>query len=171
MNARIAATLEARALAPDGILSGYASIFGLVDGQGDVVAPGAFRASLAAWRARRLSPPMLWQHEAAEPIGIWTALAEDGRGLAVTGRLALGTRRGREAFELLRLGAVTGLSIGYAAVEATRDPRTGTRTLRRVTLREISLVTFPANDGARVADVKAEARLLASLRRATAALR
>ena len=167
--ATVARALEARADRP-GVFSGYASLFGLPDSQGDVVERGAFRASLAAWRSEARRPAMLWQHDPARPVGLWTELAEDAVGLRVEGRLLLSVQAGAEAHEHLKMGSVSGLSIGFQAIEARRDRKTGLRHLVRVNLWEISLVTFPANHAARVAAVKAgdDRRLAAALLRLAA---
>jgi hypothetical protein len=168
---------QMKRLAADGSFAGYASVFDVVDVQGDRVLPGAFAASLARWRGGGQLPPFLWQHDMAEPIGRFDLVAEDGQGLRVEGRLALDTRRGREAQSLLRLGALDGLSIGYSAVTTGVDGQ-GVRLLKVLDLHEISLVTLPANEAARIAWVKAApgtetttAAIAANLRRATAALR
>ena len=166
--AAVARALNARADQP-GVFSGYASLFGTVDSQGDLVERGAFRPSLEAWRAKGRRPAMLWQHDHAEPIGLWTGIEEDATGLKVEGRLLLSVRAGAEAYEHIKAGTVTGLSIGYQAIESRRDRKTGLRVLSKVTLWEISLVTFPANEEARVAQVKTDEegreRLAQALRR------
>src|SRR5688572_22360492 len=87
---------------PDGTIRGYASLFGVADLAGDRIEPGAFRASLARRGARRVR--LLWQHDPARPIGVWTRLAEDRTGLFAEGRLALDTEGGREAFALIEAG-------------------------------------------------------------------
>lgn len=120
---------------------GYASLFGVPDGAGDVVAPGAFRRSL-----RERPPPkvrMLYQHSASEPIGVWEEIKEDARGLYVRGRIVADVQRGREVLSLLRDRALDGLSIGFRTRRARRDPATGHRILLDVQLWEISVVTFP----------------------------
>jgi hypothetical protein len=52
------------------------------------------------------------------------------------------------------MGALSGLSIGFVTREDIYDKVTGIRTLKKVDLWEVSLVTFPANDAARVSAVK-----------------
>ncbi len=144
---------DLKALDAQGTFEGYASVFGVVDGFDDVVAPGAFTATLARHQGGR-GVKMLWQHDSAEPIGAWERIAEDSQGLAVRGRLLLDVQRGAEAYALLKAGAIDGLSIGYSAVEAATDPETGLRTLVEVELWEISLVTFQGCPGAHVSAVK-----------------
>ena len=146
---------DIKALDDSGAFEGYASVFDVTDGFDDRVAPGAFAASLARSGGGR-GVKMLWQHDAAEPIGAWDAIAEDQRGLYVRGRLLLDVRRGAEAHALLKAGALDGLSIGYTTVEAVVDPATGSRRLTEIELWEISLVTFQACPGAQVTAVKGE---------------
>ena len=140
------------ALSPDGTIEGYASLFGAVDQARDMVMPGAFAETLKQRGIRRV--PMLFQHDPAEPVGIWLDLKEDFRGLYARGRLIPDVARGRELISLLRNGAIDGLSIGYRSVRARIDPRTRIRALHQVDLWEISIVTFPLLDGARVSAVK-----------------
>ncbi|MCH8683887.1 phage major capsid protein [Pedomonas mirosovicensis] len=137
-----------------GVLTGYASLFNdEPDSYGDVIAKGAFARSLAQHKAAGTVPLMLWHHDLAEPIGIWLDVREDSAGLVVTGRLILETRRGQEAYALLKAGALNGLSIGYRT--RASDPRPGGgRILKDVDLYEISLVTIPAATRARITSVK-----------------
>lgn len=140
------------AIDADGVVEGYASLFGAVDQARDMVMPGAFSATLQARGLRRI--PMLFQHDPAEPIGIWLELREDVHGLYARGRLIPDVVRGREVLALVRAGAIDGLSIGFRTAGARLDPKTRVRKLHAVDLWEISIVTFPLLDGARVAAVK-----------------
>jgi hypothetical protein len=138
--------------ATSALFQGYASLFDVVDLGRDVVLRGAFAESLA--RRGTSGVRMLWQHDPAEPIGAWHVLREDARGLFVRGGLNLGVARGREVFSLLRQGALDGLSIGFKAVGARTEPRSGIRRLSKIDLWEISLVTFPLLPQARVLAVE-----------------
>jgi HK97 family phage prohead protease len=138
--------------AEDGLFEGYASLFGAEDQGRDIVMAGAFARSLARGPAAQVR--MLFQHDPAQPIGVWETLREDARGLYVRGRLTLGVARAREILALLREGALDGLSIGFHTRKAVRDARTGQRRLYELDLWEISLVTFPMLPGARVGAVK-----------------
>jgi HK97 family phage prohead protease len=120
---------------------GYASLFGLTDGVNDVVAQGAFAASLR--RRGEQNVRMLYQHIAHEPVGVWDTIREDARGLYVKGALTLDVERARDVAARLRDGALGGLSIGFKTERARRDAKTGVRTLLAVDLWEISIVTFP----------------------------
>ena len=139
----------------DGTVEGYGSVFDVVDNYDDVIAKGAFKASLDAHKAAGTMPAMLWQHDASQPIGIWTDMVEDSKGLRIKGMLALETTKGKEVHALLKLGALNGLSIGFMSKQWGYDRDTDVRTLTEVDLWEVSLVTFPANQKARVTNVKA----------------
>jgi HK97 family phage prohead protease len=139
-------------IAADGTVEGYASLFGEIDQARDMVMAGAFRQSLLLRGVRRI--PMLFQHDPAEPIGIWQELVEDSRGLYARGRLIPDVQRGREVLALVKAGAIDGLSIGFKTVQGRVDPRTRIRRLTQVDLWEISIVTFPLLTGARVRAVE-----------------
>lgn len=155
----------------EGQFSGYASLFQNTDSQGDRVLKGAFQKSL-----RENAPPkMLWQHDVKEPIGQWHLVKEDDRGLYVEGQLLLDLQKGREAYSLLKKGILDGLSIGCAIKEANYSKTDGTRELKAVELLEISLVTFPANEAAKITDVKGnkekQASIIKDIQRAIETLR
>ena len=134
--------------------AGYASLFGVADGAGDVMAPGAFAKSLRARGIGRIR--MLYQHFAHEPIGVWEEIREDARGLYVRGRLTTDIERGRDVLALLKDGALNGLSIGFKTQRARRDPASGTRVLIEVELWEVSIVTFPLLQGSHVTGIGAK---------------
>jgi HK97 family phage prohead protease len=158
--------------------SGYGAVFGNKDSYGDVIVKGAFRDTLREAKRTGNWPAMLMQHggwgmgaDDMMPVGIWTSMEEDDIGLKVEGKLA-DTVRGREAYGLLKMTprpAITGMSIGYYAKEFVlgTKPDEPRRTLKKVELVEVSLVTFPANDKARVSQVKSDL----TIRDAEAALR
>jgi len=148
---------ELKTINDDGTFTGYGSVFGVKDSYDEIVAPGAFAETLAAQKTAGTMPALLWQHRSGEPIGIYTSMEEDSIGLKLTGQLALKTARGAEAYELLKMKAISGLSIGFITREDAYDRLTGIRTLKKVDLWEVSLVTFPANEAARVQGVKGDA--------------
>lgn len=148
-------TFELKALQDDGTFAGYGSVFGNVDSQNESVAKGAFAKSLANFQRQDSLPAMLWMHDPTQPIGAWMSMQEDEKGLAVEGKLALATKQGAEAYELLKMNALKGLSIGYRTIKSHIDQKTKARILDEVKLFEISLVTFPANEAAGVTTVKA----------------
>ncbi|HXF90194.1 MAG TPA: HK97 family phage prohead protease [Xanthobacteraceae bacterium] len=152
MLAPVPTTATTATIAPDGAVEGYASLFGVLDQARDMVMPGAFAATLRNRGLRRI--PMLFQHDPAEPVGVWLDIFEDTRGLYARGRLIPEVMRARELFALVRAGAADGLSIGFRTVKARIDPSTRIRKIDAVDLWEISIVTFPLLPGARVRAVE-----------------
>ena len=132
------------------VISGYASLFGRADQTGDVVESGAYGSSLEKIRLRGGSVKMLWQHDPAQPIGVWDEVREDAKGLWVKGHILTEVAKGKEAAALVGAGAIDGLSIGYRTVKACKDDKGG-RLLSELELWEVSLVTFPMLPDARVA--------------------
>lgn len=148
------------------MFSGYGAAFNNIDFYGDIIEPGAFASFLADVKnGKQPWPAMLSQHGAWQitaedmtPIGIWTEMAEDGKGLRVDGKLA-DTPRGREMYALMKMeprSAIDGLSIGFIVKEWTprSKPDEPRRRIKKVDLIEVSPVTFPANGKARVDSVK-----------------
>lgn len=146
--------LDLKTVSDTGEFSGYASIFGKPDLGDDIVLPGAFAVSLQRRGPEKIK--LLRQHDQSEPIGVWTKLTEDKRGLKAEGRLILSTMKGRETYELLKAGALDGLSIGYKTIRDRIDAKKRVRFLEEIDLFEISVVTFPMGDDARVAAVKSD---------------
>lgn len=139
-----------------GLFQGYGSIFGNKDLGGDIIEDGAFAKSIGKKGAKAVK--LLYQHKSDEPIGVFDEIIEDKKGLRVKGRLAMGTQRGREVHELMKMGALDGLSIGYRVDPkgVEYDEKGKTRRIKSVDLMEISAVTFPMNPKARVSAVKTD---------------
>lgn len=140
----------------EGVFEGYGSIFNNTDLGNDVIKKGAFTKSLRKKGAKGIK--MLYQHKSDMPIGVFTKMSEDEKGLYVKGQLAMQTQAGREAYELMKMGALSGLSIGFRTNEKGYhyDKRTRKRIIEDVELMEVSLVTFPMNPKAQVDVVKSE---------------
>lgn len=137
-----------------GTFKGYGSVFGELDSYRDIVMPGAFSKSLAQYAAQDRPVPMLWQHNAREPIGVYTVIKEDEKGLYVEGDINTEVQRGREALSLMKQRALSGLSIGFNTVRDEWDEKAMVRKLFEIELWEVSPVTFPALDSGRVSSVK-----------------
>lgn len=148
--------LDLKSLSQEGFFEGYAST-SEVDSYRDVVKPGAFRFTLAEWKKRGKLPFLLWQHEMKHPIGYFLSMEETARGLYVKGALLLNVQQGYEAYVLLKKGVINGLSIGFQPVIARHNSRQNVREIFQVRLVEISVVSIPANQSARVYSVKARA--------------
>lgn len=146
---------EVKSFDKDGTFSGYASVFGNVDLGRDIVVKGAFAASLAEHATTGFKIKMLWQHSRFDPIGVLDA-KEDDKGLFVEGKIAMGVQKGREAHELIEMGALGGMSIGYSVNDGGEkfDKATGIRSLTSLKLWEVSPVTFPMNVEAGFTGVK-----------------
>ncbi len=148
--------LDIKAISDTGTIEGHISIFGNVDSYGEIVEPGAFEESLAKSAKSGRKVKLLWQHDPHQPIGIWDELAEDRKGLWGRGRLLIDqSPKAREAHGLLLEGALDGLSIGYRTIKAVpKAGKPGIISLQKLDLLEGSIVTFAANDRARVEVVK-----------------
>lgn len=132
----------------EGRFEGYASVFDKTDSDSDIISKGAFGDSLATGRNIK----MLWQHDRSQPIGVWESVREDAHGLYVRGRLIQEVQKGREALALLKAGALDSMSIGFRTLQAKGEGQV--RRIEEVDLHEISLVTFPAMEAAKVVAVK-----------------
>ncbi|HWA42165.1 MAG TPA: HK97 family phage prohead protease [Hypericibacter adhaerens] len=133
----------------EGRFAGYASVFGRLDEGGDMVMPGAFRKSLGLRGKHRVK--MLFQHDPKDVVGTWDRIVEDDFGLHVEGRLVPEVPRAEALRRLIARGAIDGLSIGFRTIKATREGARAPRKLWEVDLWEISIVTFPMMDLARIA--------------------
>lgn len=146
---------ELKAVEKTGEFAGYLSVFNVVDAYRDIVVPGAFAETLAEWNTKGRLPPVLWQHRSGEPIGPFTKMHEDKKGLYVEGRLLVDDlQRAKEAHVLMEHKVVSGMSIGFETIGEEWDKDTRTRKLTKVKLWEGSIVTFPANEHAQVEAVK-----------------
>ena len=147
-----------------GTFEGYGSVFGNKDRDGDIVSKGSFTASL-----KERMPAFLWQHNPTVPLGVFDEVREDAKGLYVKGRFLL-EGKGKEAYDLMKMGALNSFSIGYITRKSSQDRATGTRTITKADLWEISLVTFPSNELAQVTGIKSSDKIT-TIRDLEAALR
>lgn len=144
-------TFEIKELNDSGRIEGLLAGFGNVDHGGDKLLPGCLTKTLAG----RTTPlPMLLYHDLRRPIGAWKEWQERSEGLYVKGSMTLSTRDAQEAHSLAKDGALTGLSIGWKAVQRQHDQRTGESVVTEAILFEGSLVAVPMNDRTRVTAIK-----------------
>lgn len=129
------------------IISGYASVFGIADSQNDIMNKGAFK------NAENHKIKLLWQHDVTKPIGIITLLEEDEYGLKIEAEINNRITNGKEATELIKQRAVCGLSVGFTINESDYDKK-GARVIKEANLMEVSIVTFPANNEARINHIR-----------------
>lgn len=152
-------SFKAEDLQDDGTFSGYCSVFDVVDSYDEIVKKGAFVDSLNDWQAKGKMPPVLWQHDRSEVIGVWTKLYEDDKGLFGEGKLLIDdVAKAKEAYALIKAGAIDGLSIGYRTEKYRYNSDNDTIDLLKLNLKEVSIVTFPANEDSTVSNVKAQVR-------------
>jgi len=156
---------------PSGIIEGYASVYGVQDLLGDVVQPGAFAKTITTHTAAGTRPAMLWAHDQSRVVGQWSSISDDGRGLLVRGQLNLKTIEGREAFASVEAGDLDGLSIGFFVPPNGSKYQAGANLLTEIELHEISLVSCPANQAARITSVKSLPSKPKTLREFESALR
>lgn len=133
-----------------GTFKGYGSVFGTIDSYNEAVDKGAFSESLK----KNGLPALLWQHRSDQVIGVYTKAQEDDHGLYIEGHLNMETQQGREAYALLKQGALSGLSIGFRPLVEEVNKETGVVHIKKLRLYEVSIVTFPANEDATVDSVK-----------------
>lgn len=152
---RLDIPLNLKSVSDSGEFEGYGSVFGVKDSHDDVVVPGAFTTTLQKWSEKKALPALLWQHRMDEPIGVYTEMKEDDVGLYVRGRLLIDDDPlAKRAHAHMKAGSLTGLSIGYILKDWEYDREKGVFLLKEIDLWEVSLVTFPSNDEARISDVK-----------------
>lgn len=152
---RLDIPLTVKSVSDSGEFEGYGSVFGVKDSYSDIIVPGAFQKSLAAWQEKGRMPALLWQHNMSEPIGIYTEMREDETGLFLKGRLLIDDDPlAKRAHAHMKAGSLSGLSIGYVLNDYDYDNQKDAFILKDIDLWEVSLVTFPANDEARISNVK-----------------
>ncbi len=139
--------IERKSLDESGVFAGYASVFNFTDSAGDLILSGAFTETLKENRQIKL----LWQHDATQPIGIITKISEDTKGLYIEGKIMTDLAKGKEALDLMSLGVIDSLSIGFQVEDFFYN--NSVRYIKKLKLWEISIVTFPANIKAKITKV------------------
>lgn len=136
-----------------GVFEGYASVFGVVDSDGDIIEPGAFAQAL---KTQSRAVAMFFNHRRNEiPVGKWLDLAEDSTGLHVRGELTPGNPQSEALKAAMIHGTVGGMSVGFSAAKGDITSIATGYSFRNVTrLSEISVCTFPANEAATVSTLK-----------------
>ncbi len=145
--------LDTKDIDDTGRFEGFASTYGNIDRGNDIVASGAFTASLKARPIEKVK--MLLHHDTRNPIGVWESAKSTKEGLFVTGQLVLETQAGAETYALLKRGILDAMSIGFRTVEDSWNRDKDIRTINKADLMEISIVTFPMNESATINAVKA----------------
>jgi uncharacterized protein len=142
---------EFKAIGDSGRFTGYASVFGNVDLGFDIIERGAFK-QFAKGRDGKIK--VLNQHRMSDPIGV-ADVEQDDVGLKFDGQLILEAASARNAYALMKGGALDGMSIGFDVLEGGAEVmNSGVRQLKALKLWEISPVTFGMNPLAGIDSVK-----------------
>lgn len=141
-------TFEVKAVDDDaGIIEGIASTPS-TDRMGDIVEPkGA---------TFKLPLPLLWQHNAREPLGHVVSAKVTDAGIAIRAQIVRGVLPEIDrAWTLIKAGLVRGLSIGFRATEKPEQIK-GTWGLKFTKWEwlELSAVTIPASSDATIQTIK-----------------
>ena len=152
---RLDIPFEIKSISDSGAFTGYGSVFNVKDSYSDIVIKGAFTNSLNQWKEKGRLPALLWQHKMDEPIGYYTKMVEDDNGLYLEGQLLIDDDPlAKRAHAHMKAKSLSGLSIGYILNDYDYDKEKSAFILKDIDLWEVSVVTFPANDEARIDNVK-----------------
>ncbi len=154
MNKTMQASFDVKNITDEGVIEGYGNVFNVKDHALDITMKGAFSKSLSDIKSNGKTLPLLYQHKADEPIGVFTELSEDQHGLKVKAQINLDTQKGREVLSLIKQKAISGLSIGYRTIREEWDGKQKANLLHELDIHEISAVTFPCNEASRIDLVK-----------------
>ncbi|HAV3698637.1 TPA: HK97 family phage prohead protease [Acinetobacter baumannii] len=149
--------MQEQTVQEDGFFSGYLAVFDNIDSHGDVIRKGAFLKTIEEWNSKGKYPAIFWNHDPDEPIGVFTLMREDEKGLYVEGRLLISDIvRAKSTYALMKVKAIDGMSIGYITIQSTHDPQTMIRELLELELVEGSIVAFPSNPNSLISSVKSK---------------
>ncbi|HCU1844275.1 HK97 family phage prohead protease [Acinetobacter baumannii] len=149
--------MQEQTVQEDGFFSGYLAVFNNIDSHGDVIRKGAFLKTIEEWNSKGKYPAIFWNHDPDEPIGVFTLMREDEKGLYVEGCLLISDIvRAKSTYALMKVKAIDGMSIGYITIQATHDPQTMIRELLELELVEGSIVAFPSNPETLISSVKSK---------------
>jgi len=151
-----------------GIIEGYASTWDKDRGD-DIILKGAFTDSIKEHKEKERPIRMLYQHSSMNLIGGFPidSLREDEKGLFVRGEINLTKgQQGEFAYSLAKQGVLTDMSIGFSImsredVDFKDDGEDVIRVIKKLALREISLVGEPMNERANITQVKNEQKVTA----------
>jgi HK97 family phage prohead protease len=147
------AEIKFAASGTQGVFEGYASVFNVVDGDGDIILPGAYKKALET-QTRQVG--MFFNHRTWEiPVGKWLEIAEDSKGLHVRGELTKGHSGAADLRAAMEHQTVQGMSVGFSARKDDFDLIASGRSFKSMaSLNEISICTQPANELATVDSLK-----------------
>jgi HK97 family phage prohead protease len=125
----------------DGIVfTGYASVFNVLDRNGDIILPNAFNDSLNSAGVIKV----LLEHDHTKPIGLITSLTQDEYGLLVVAKIFADNKDAEDVILMLQNGTLDSLSIGYLIDESYIN-NNEQKVIKKAQLLEVSVVAVPAN--------------------------
>ena len=104
-----------------GIVSGYFSAFGMVDSDGDIMMPGAFKRSIQDWGPDAKGRiKHLLNHDPSKPLGKIMELKEDNYGLFY--RSQVGKHQlGQDFVKMVESGLISEHSIGFRTLREQKN--------------------------------------------------
>ena len=134
-------------------IKGYASVFGNLDSDKDIIFKGAFKRSVKEWGPEGKDRiKLVAQHDISRPVARITELKEDSNGLYMEAKF--GTHKdGDDYYRMAKEGIINEFSVGFVPVEKEENKKGG-YDITSIKLYEVSMVTVAANDEAIVTDVK-----------------
>ena len=138
-------------------VEGLASTYGNIDHAGDIVERGAYTRTLANFNNSKKSMPFLAHHRHDRPIGRIVELRDTDEGLWFKARFS-DSHDGQNVRQQFLDGTLDSFSIGYRVIQKQAD-RVGNQKvlrLKEIALHEISAVTFPCNELAKLSAVKGD---------------
>jgi hypothetical protein len=162
---RLPRPFSVKATGEPGAIEGHGAIFNVLHPTSswalgpewqDRILPGAFVQTLAESKKLGVVPAMLYMHERGNVPGVWHVVEEDKEGLLTSGQVSLSavSPSGATLYELLKMGAINGLSIGFRVMKSALDEKAKVRDIIAVDLGEVSIVDIPGGPSARITDVK-----------------
>lgn len=138
-------------------VEGLASTYGNIDHAGDIVERGAYQRTIDAFKNGKKGMPFLAHHRHDRPIGKIVELEDTVDGLWFKARFS-NSHDGQNVREQFLDGTLDSFSIGYRVLQKQADRVNGQKVLRlkEIALHEISAVTFPCNELARLSAVKGD---------------
>lgn len=139
-------------------ISGYASVFNVVDKVGDMIIKGSFAKSISERGPQSNANDkiiLLWQHDQREPLGRLTKIEETDEGLyfeAVLDEIELADR----ALKQLESGTLNQFSIGFSYdwEKCEYDSEKDCNVIKELKLYEISIVSIGCNGATRYLGLK-----------------
>ena len=135
------------------VIKGYASVFGNLDSDKDIIEKGAFKRTIKNWGPEGKDRiKLVSQHDISRPVARITELKEDDKGLYMEAKF--GTHQdGEDHYRMAKEGLINEFSVGFVSEQKEKNNKGG-YDISEIKLYEVSMVTVAANDEAVITDVK-----------------